>query len=177
MFSGSVKRLVITIALVSQLFSIHVNASLADKINAVATNALNAENYSKADDKILLYGVRTNGPDTAGGRLACAKVATIALRKAGAIDKIYLGVRHVEAELSHWQKIHKKSELKPGDVIVWVNRFNGREDKRCTGYGNCHVGIVTKKGYFHNSPITDAPTYGGVSLLGFYFKVGFRAPD
>ena len=125
----------------------------------------------------MLYGIRTNGSDTAGGELACAKVTTIVLKQAGAIEKVSLGVRHVEAELSHWTKIEEEGELSPGDVIVWVNRFNGRKDKKCTGYGNCHVGVLTEKGYFHNSPITDAPTFGGISLLGFYFKVGFRPPN
>lgn len=75
--------------------------------------------------------------------------------------------------MKDWKKIKDKSNLKPGDVIVWVNRFTGRDDKRCTGGGNCHVGIVTDKGYFHNSPLSDSPTFGGISLLAFDFKMGY----
>ena len=152
-------------------------ASQSEKINGVAEAALSSDNYVEQDDKIFLYGTRTNGNDTAGGKLACAKVASIILREAGILDKTHLGVRHIEAQLSSWEKIEDEENLKPGDVIVWVNRFNGRKDKKCTGYGNCHVGIVTEKGYFHNSPISKAPTYGGISLLGFSFKVGLRPPS
>jgi hypothetical protein len=152
-------------------------ARTADKINNVACNALESENYSDKMGEIKLYGIRTNGPDTQNGRLACAKVASIILKKAGVIHKVVLGVRHVEAALKHWEKIQNEDDLEPGDVIVWVNRFTGRSDRRCTGNGNCHVGIVTAHGYFHNSPITSTPTFGGLSLLGFRFKVGLRPPD
>jgi hypothetical protein len=154
-----------------------VDARTAEMINNVARNALERENYSDKMGVIKLYGIRTNGPDTENGRLACAKVATIILKKAGVTNKVSLGVRHVEEALKHWEKIYNEDDLKPGDVIVWLNRFTGREDERCTGGGNCHVGIVTDNGYFHNSPITGTPTFGGVSIWGFRFKVGFRPPD
>lgn len=154
-----------------------VCARTAEKINHVACNALESENYSDKMGVIRLYGIRTNGPDTDNGRLACAKVATIILKKAGVTNKVSLGVRHVEEELKHWKKIRNEDDLKPGDVIVWINRLTGRTDERCTGGGNCHIGIVTENGYFHNSPITATPTFGGASLWGFRFKVGFRPPD
>ena len=153
------------------------DAQTADTINSVACNALEKENYFDRYGVVKLYGIRTNGADTNNGRWACAKVATIILKKAGVTSKISLGVRHVEAELTHWKKIHREDELRPGDVIVWLNRFTGREDEKCTGGGNCHVGIVTDNGYFHNSPITGTPTFGGPSLLAFKFKVGFRPPN
>lgn len=153
------------------------HARTAETINSVACNALEGGNYSDKMGVIKLYGIRTNGPDTQNGRLACAKVATIILKKAGATNKISLGVRHVEDALKHWEKIKNEDDLKPGDVIVWINRFTGRSDGRCTGGGNCHIGIVTVNGYFHNSPITSTPTFGGISLWGFRFKVGFRPPD
>lgn len=154
-----------------------VCARTAEKINHVACDALESGNYSDKMGVVRLYGIRTNGPDTKNGRLACAKVASIILKKAGATKKVSLGVRHVEEELKHWKKIRNEDDLKPGDVIVWINRFTGRSDERCTGGGNCHIGIVTVNGYFHNSPITSTPTFGGVSLWGFRFKVGFRPPD
>ena len=154
-----------------------VSARTAEKINNIACNALEGGNYSDKMGVIRLYGIRTNGPDTKNGRLACAKVATIILKKAGATNKISLGVRHVEEALKHWKKIRNEDDLKPGDVIVWINRFTGRQDERCTGGGNCHIGIVTANGFFHNSPVTATPTFGGASLWGFRFKVGFRPPD
>ncbi len=148
-----------------------------ERIQSLAANALEKRNYAHRDGVIKLYGIRTNGPDTKNGKLACAKVVTIILQKAGIVDKYALGVRHVEAALKNWQKIENQKDLKPGDVVVWVNRLKGRDDQQCTGGGNCHVGILTENGYFHNSPIAKAPTFGGFSLLAFKFKMGYRLPD
>ena len=159
------------------LFVSTAYSQTAKTINKIGSEALSSENYIDKNDQIILYGTRINGADTKNGQWACAKVATIILKKAGAVKTISLGVRHVEAELKDWKKVKNKSDLKPGDVIVWVNRFTGRDDERCTGGGNCHVGIVTEKGYFHNSPLSDAPTFGGISLLAFYFKMGYRPPN
>jgi hypothetical protein len=171
-----IRGIALALAIVAAL-NAPVRARTAEKINRVACNALESGNYSDKMGVIKLYGIRTNGPDTQNGRLACAKVATIILKQAGVTNKVSLGVRHVEEALKLWKKIRNEDDLKPGDVIVWTNRFTGRSDERCTGGGNCHVGIVTENGYFHNSPITNTPTFGGVSLWGFRFKVGFRSPD
>ena len=146
------------------LFASTANSQTAKPINKLASSALEKRNYEEKDGVIELYGIRTNGPDTKYGELACAKVVTIILQKAGVGDKVSLGVRHVESALKDWKQIKDKKVLKPGDIIVWTNRFKGRKDKKCTGGGNCHVGIVTDNGYFHNSPISDAPTFGGISL-------------
>ena len=153
------------------------HSQTAERIHALAVNALEKGNYAYRDGVAKLYGVRTNGPDTKDGKLACAKVVTIILRKAGVVEKYVLGVRHVEAALKDWQKVESRKALKPGDVVVWVNRFKGRDDQQCTGGGNCHVGILTENGYFHNSPIAKAPTFGGFSLFAFKFKMGYRSPD
>jgi hypothetical protein len=159
--------------------TVEIPASISDKVNYYAVHALDEPNYSESDDIVKLYGVRTNGADTRQGNWACAKVATIVLKKAGVLKRVFLGVRQVESKLKSkgWEKIEDEDELEPGDVIVWVSK-TGREDKKCTGGGNCHVGIVTTKGYFHNSPISNKPQFGGFfSLFGFDFKVGFRAPN
>ena len=153
------------------------NAGTAERIHMLSRHALDKGNYLREDGIVELYGIRTNGPDTLNGRLACAKVVTIILKKAGIVDRHSLGVRHVEAALKDWEKVENRKDLKPGDIVVWVNRFKGRRDRRCTGGGNCHVGILTENGYFHNSPITNAPTFGGFSLLLLKFKMGYRPPD
>lgn len=153
------------------------HSQTAKLISDLASAALDKENYKEENGKIKLYGIVTNGADTKNGELACAKVVTIILQKAGAVDKVSLGVRNVESALKNWKQINDKSSLRSGDIIVWTNRFKGREDQKCTGGGNCHVGIVTEKGYFHNSPISNSPTFGGISLWFFKFKVGFRPPD
>ncbi len=153
------------------------HSKTGERINDIATKALDGGNLVTQGSAIRLYGVRTNGPDTKNGDWACAKVATIILREAGVVPEISLAVRDVEKALEKWKKIDSEKDLRPGDVIVWVNRFTGRRDKLCTGGGTCHVGIVTEKGYFHNSPISNAPTFDGISLWAFEFKYGFRPPD
>jgi hypothetical protein len=153
------------------------HAQTSERIHALASHALDKGNYSYRAGIAKLYGIRTNGPDTRNGALACAKVVTIVLQKAGIVDRYSLGVRHVEAVLKDWPKVDNPKDLKPGDIVVWVKRFKGRQDRQCTGGGNCHVGIYTENGYFHNSPITNAPTFGGFSLWAFKFKTGYRAPD
>lgn len=153
------------------------HAQTAERIHALAMHALDKDNYSYRNGVVELYGIRTNGPDTGNGRLACAKVVTIILQKAGIVDGYSLGVRHVEAALKDWQKVEDPKHLKPGDIVIWVNRFKGRKDQQCTGGGNCHVGILTENGYFHNSPIINTPTYGGFSILFLKFKAAYRAPE
>lgn len=155
----------------------NAHSQTAELINELASTGLNKANYKEENGKITLYGIVTNGPDTKNGELACAKVVTIILLKAGVVEKVSVGVRHVESALKNWKPINNKADLKPGDIIIWTSRFRGRKDKKCTGGGDCHVGVVTEKGYFHNSPIFNAPTYGGISLWFFKFKVGFRPPD
>jgi hypothetical protein len=169
-------RIIITI-LVFSCWPPLVHAQTAERIHALASHALEKGNYSQHDGVIKLYGIRTNGPDTRNGELACAKVVTIILQKAGVVDRTLLGVRHVEAALDGWKKVESPKVLKPGDIVVWVNRFKGRKDQQCTGGGNCHVGILTENGYFHNSPIINAPTFGGFSLWAFKFKAGYRPQD
>lgn len=151
--------------------------STAERINYFAVHALDDANLIEADGEVRLYGTRTNGPDTKHGGWACAKVVSIVLKKAGAFRRIVLGVRAIEAGLKDWQKIDDEDELRPGDVIVWVSKSKGRKDAKCTGGGNCHVGIVSEKGYFHNSPMSKKPTFGGFSLWGFRFKNGLRPPN
>lgn len=149
----------------------------AQRINDAACSALDPQNFIHQNGIVKLYGTRTNGPDTQNGKWACAKVVTIILREAGVLEKLSLGVRHVETALKDWQIITREDDLRPGDIIVWVNRFKGRKDRQCTGGGNCHVGVATDKGYFHNSPLGKAPVFGGISLWGFKFKTGYRPPD
>ena len=168
---------ILYLTLAVMCWTANAHSQTSDRIHSLAANALEKGNYAHQNGVVKLYGIRTNGPDTRNGKLACAKVVTIILQKAGIVEKYALGVRHVEAALKNWQKVENQKDLKPGDVVVWVNRFKGRDDQNCTGGGNCHVGIFTKHGYFHNSPIAKAPTFGGFSLLAFKFKMGYRPPD
>jgi len=153
------------------------NAQTAKLINDLACKAMEKENFVYENGIAKLYGIRTNGPDTNNGTLACAKVISIILKRAGAINDILLCVGQIETALSNWKKIENENDLKPGDIIVWLNRHKGKKDKKCTSGGNCHIGVVTDKGYFHNSPLSHIPTFNGVPLGAYKFKIGYRPPD
>lgn len=153
-----------------------VHGASAAAINEAALATRTPANLHRAGDKVLLYGQQTNGPDTRKGKWACAKVVSIVLRRAGVKMDVERGVAGVERSLGRWRRITEKGKLRPGDVVVWTSRFKGNANRACTGGGTCHVGIVTTEGYFHNDPLGDQPTFDGIGLWGFSFKVGFRPP-
>ena len=153
-------------------------ADLASSINMAALQAFQDSNLVIRGEKVVLYGVQTNGADTKGGKYGCAKVVSVTLRKAGVDIPITLGVSGIETKLGGWRRIGRPDSLRPGDVIVWISRFKGNENGACTGGGTCHVGIVSEKGYFHNNPLGHTPIFNGVGLkFGYRFKAAYRPPD
>ena len=152
-------------------------AGRAQEINRAALATRAPANLYKRDGKVMLFGQRTNGPDTKHGKWACAKVVSIVLRQAGVDIDVLLGVSGIERSLKPWRRVTSQDQLRPGDVVVWTNRFTGNDNGACTGKGTCHVGIFTTDGYFHNNPLGDSPTFDGLGLLGFSFKTAFRPPD
>jgi hypothetical protein len=174
-------RLRIKLALVALVLALGAaarpaQAALPAAINRAALATRAPDSLYVRDGKVMLYGQQTNGADTRKGKWACAKVVSIVLRKAGVPIAVELGVAGVERSLKGWRRIADKAQLRPGDVVVWTNRFKGNDDGSCTGKGTCHVGIYTSDGYFHNDPLGDKPVFGGIGLLGFSFKVAFRPP-
>jgi hypothetical protein len=151
-------------------------AFLADSINAVALQTSNQENLLTRNDTVFLYGIPTNGNDTKNGKLACAKVVSIILRKAGVRIPILLGVSGIETKLSGWKTVSCSDSLKPGDLVIWKYRFKSNGNRR-PGDCSAHIGIYTEKGYFHNSPLSKKPVFNGPSLLGFRFKYALRPPE
>jgi hypothetical protein len=150
----------------------------AEKINAAAMNGLADSNLVVKNKQVFLYGIHTNGEDTKKGKYGCAKVVSVTLRKAGVKIPITLGVSGIETELKGWERIGEEDSLLPGDVVVWVSRFKGNSNGACTGGGTCHVGILCKKGFFHNNPLGYRPIFNGLGLqFGYKFKYGFRPPN
>lgn len=149
--------------------------NLALQINQTALDTKETPNLYRKNKKVYLYGIQTNGADTDKGRLACAKVVSIILMKAGVKMSQQLGVAGIEQSLQGWQKISNEDELRPGDVVIWTSNFKGNANCACTGGGTCHVGIYTSKGYFHNDPLHDKPIFNGIGLWFKYkFKVAYR---
>jgi hypothetical protein len=159
------------------MLTVYVFAQTQEHIGSLALHGLASPNLQEKKGDLYLYGVRTNGPNTEHGRLACALVVSAVLKQAQVMQPV-VGVRHIEAHLESlgWQKITRKKDLQPGDVVIWNSRWMGRKDKRCTGGGNCHVGIFTSKGYFHNHPDKRRPVINKPSVLRYAFKNAFRAP-
>jgi hypothetical protein len=149
----------------------------AAAIDRAVVETARAENLRVTEKKVILYGEQTNGPDTRQGKWACAKVVSLVLRRAGVKMNVERGVAGVERALGGWKKIADESDLRVGDVVVWTRRWKGNDDGRCTGGGTCHVGIYSSKGYFHNNPLSDRPTFDGIGLWGFKFKLAFRPPS
>lgn len=150
---------------------------LPARLDSLARTGLEPASLRVQGDTVLLYGVRTNGSDTKEGRWACAKVASIVLRRAGAMRSVVLGVRDIETALKGWTRVAHEDSLRPGDVVIWTRRFDAPADGSCIGGGTCHVGIRTSRGTFHNDPLLRRPSFDGVSLLGFRFKAGYRPPE
>jgi hypothetical protein len=160
------------------VISVWSQSGSASQINKVALETRTEENLYIKDKKVYLYGQQTNGADTRNGQLACAKVVSIILIKAGIKLSLQLGVAGIESNLKDWERIGNKKDLKPGDVVIWVSTIKGNRDCSCTGGGTCHVGIYTEKGYFHNNPLGHSPIFNGIGLLLKYkFKVAYRPPQ
>ena len=100
-----------------------------------------AKNYRANLDGDRFYGERYSDATTANGRLACARVVQIVLKKARVpgFRRALYGVRQIEAKTRSWKKITNVREIKAGDVVFW--RKAG-QDERCSGGGDCHVGVA-----------------------------------
>lgn len=160
------------------VLSVWSQSGSARQINKTALETQEKENLYIKDKTVYLYGQQTNGTDTRYGQLACAKVVSIILIKAGVKLPLQLGVAGIESNLKNWKRIGNKKDLQPGDVVIWVSTIKGNKDCSCTGGGTCHVGVYTDKGYFHNNPLGHSPIFNGIGLLLKYkFKIAYRPPQ
>lgn len=121
-----------------------------------------------------LYGRVINDESTKFGRLACARVASIILNKAGVGVSVTDGVGSLESQLRGWKRIESVAALERGDVVVWRKRF---ADDQCSGGGDCHVGIYMGGGFaYDNDGKLGYPIpYPVAPRIAFAFKVGYRA--
>ena len=94
--------------------------------------------------KALVGSTSFRTSDVAGGRLACAKVVSTALKNAGAITSVHLNVRSVVSDLKSrgWKEV-SVPPFAEGDVITWKTydyTGDGIKDP------DTHVGIIIKEG-------------------------------
>jgi len=128
-----------------------------------------AEDYRDNLDGDKLYGMTFRNGLTQNGRLACARVVQIVLKKAGVpgFGGALYGVRQIQNKTRSWKKV-SYDEIQPGDIIFW--RKAG-QDETCSGGGDCHVGIAVGNGQsFDNNGIWGRP---GISGIGYRMRWRF----
>ncbi|MGI6445624.1 MAG: SH3 domain-containing protein [Candidatus Ozemobacteraceae bacterium] len=94
--------------------------------------------------KSLVGSTRFRGPEVSGGRLACAQVATTALKNAGALNNVHLNCRSAVTDLKSkgWKEV-SVPPFREGDVILWKTydyTGDGIKDP------DTHIGIMVKEG-------------------------------
>ena len=115
----------------------------------------------------LVGSTRFRGAEVNYGRLACAQVVSTALKNAGVLSRVHLGVLNTLTDLRSkgWREV-SAPPYEEGDVITWQTydrNGNGRHDP------DTHIGIIVKQGNsfraMHNSsrlrtPRLTAPNFG-----------------
>jgi hypothetical protein len=99
------------------------------------------DNYKDNLSRKHLYGDRFRSKITKDGRLACARVVQILLKEAELpeFQKPLYAVRQIQEITKDWETIGY-DDIELGDIIFWRKTFH---DKKCSGGGDCHVGIAT----------------------------------
>lgn len=92
--------------------------------------------------------------DVANGELACAKVVSTILMKAGMLDHVLVNVE----QLTRYIKVlgwHETQQAHIGDIVVW---------DRTTEYANLHIGIVSNDDLaINNSSYEKMPVESSIS--------------
>lgn len=112
--------------------------------------------------KKLVGSTAFRGADVKGGKVACAKVISTALKNAGVIDKVILGVPALVSEVkSKGFKEVKAPPFKPGDIVTWRTYDRNKDGKKDN---DTHVGIVDDSGQaISNSSSRKMPRRHGVN--------------
>lgn len=97
-----------------------------------------------ASAKALVGSTAFRTADVSGGRLACAKVVTTALKNAGAISQVHLNCRSTVSDLKSrgWKEVSVPPWAE-GDVLTWKTydyTGDGVKDP------DTHIGIIVKEG-------------------------------
>ncbi len=105
--------------------------------NASASNIVRcAERY--------IGSTNFRGPEVNYGRLACAQFVSTALKDAGAVSRVQLGVTGVVADLKSrgWKEV-SAPPFKPGDVITWKTYDRSGDGVKDN---DTHIGIIGNDG-------------------------------
>lgn len=112
--------------------------------------------------KNLIGSTSFRGSDVKGGKVACAKVISTALKNAGVINKVILGVPALVSEVkSKGFKEVKAPPFKPGDIVTWRTYDRNKDGKKDN---DTHIGIVDDSGQaISNSSSRRMPRRHGVN--------------
>lgn len=92
----------------------------------------------------LIGSTAFRGRDVRGGKVACAKVVSTALKNAGVIRNVILGVPAlVSAVKSAGYKEVKAPPFKPGDIVTWRTYDRNKDGKKDN---DTHIGIMDNNG-------------------------------
>ena len=116
----------------------------ADTGSAVAANNGSLQQNIVSQARALVGSTAFRTADVDYGNKACAKVATTALKNAGALDSVYLNCRTTVAKLKEkgWVEV-TPPPYQEGDVITWKTydyTGDGVKDE------DTHIGIIVKEG-------------------------------
>ncbi|TNF01672.1 MAG: hypothetical protein EP326_03905 [Deltaproteobacteria bacterium] len=121
-----------------------------------------AEDYRDNLSGDKLYGMTYRDGLTQNGRLACARVVQIVLKKAGVpgFGGALYSVAQIQGKTRGWKTV-EYDDIEAGDIVFWKKA--GHDDK-CTGGGDCHVGIAVGNGQsFDNNGIWGRPEISRIS--------------
>ena len=121
-----------------------------------------AEDYRDNLSGDRLYGMTYRDGLTQNGRLACARVVQIVLKKAGVpgFGGALYSVAQIQGKTRGWKTV-EYDDIEAGDIVFWKKA--GHDDK-CTGGGDCHVGIAVGNGQsFDNNGIRGKPEISRIS--------------
>ena len=133
-----------------------------------ATSAQNGTLQQKivSSARALLGSTNFRGADVNYGSKACAKVATTALKNAGALDKVYLNCRDSVKALKAkgWVEV-TPPPYQEGDVVTWKTydyTGDGIKDD------DTHIGIIVKEGNtykaMNNSSSLKTPRISNINI-------------
>ncbi|HOD40819.1 MAG TPA: hypothetical protein PKL57_09690 [Candidatus Wallbacteria bacterium] len=110
----------------------------------------------------LLNSTAFRGADVKGGKVACAKVVSTALKNAGVINRVILGVPDLVSEVKRKGfKEVKAPPFKAGDIVTWRTYDRNKDGKKDN---DTHIGIVDSNGQaISNSSSRRMPRRHGVN--------------
>ncbi len=104
---------------------------------------------------------RFRGPEVSGGNLACAQFVSTALKDAGVLSRVQLGVLAVMSDLKSkgWKTV-SAPPFKAGDVITWKTYDRNHDGVKDD---DTHIGIIDGKGQaISNSSSLKMPRRNGI---------------